>query len=139
MTRCSDCGMKGFHLGDCPQREGNDAINPKHYTHISGVETIQVNRAMSFDVGNAFKYVLRHQDKGNPLQDLTKARWYIGDAVKHASPIWNHPGQHTWAAIQLTKMWEAEPDPAVRSFFRALLNLDLVLAGDVVDAMIGAL
>ena len=131
--------MLGFHLGFCPQRGGNDAINPKHYEHISGVETIQVNREMSFDVGCAFKYVLRHKDKGNPLQDLTKARWYLADAFKHESPIWNHPGRHTWAAMQLTKMWEAETDPAVRTFFRALLNLDLMTAGDVVDMMIEAL
>jgi hypothetical protein len=31
---------------------------------------------MSFNVGNAIKYLWRHSDKGNAIQDLQKAVWY---------------------------------------------------------------
>lgn len=136
LVACRDCGMRGFHLGDCPQRVGNDAINPKYYRHISGVTTIDVNRRMTFDSGNAFKYVLRHQEKGDPLQDLTKARWYLGDAVKHGDRIFNSLDDRIEAVVLLNKMWDAEQDAAMRCFFMALINMDLVTAGDVVDKMI---
>lgn len=60
----------------------NDPVNkPAHYrNHASGVECIEVTRAMSFDLGNAFKYVFRHGDKGKPIEDLNKALWYLDDA-----------------------------------------------------------
>jgi hypothetical protein len=134
---CHECGMRGFHLGHCSHRpHGDDPINPKHYEHVSGVTTIEVNRRMTFDSGNAFKYVLRHKDKGTPLQDLTKARWYIADAWNHRDRIFNSHLDRIEATALLEKMWHAEPDPAVRCFFTALHDMDLVLAGEVIEAMI---
>jgi hypothetical protein len=55
------------------------AINhPRHYNaHPSGVECIAVVEHMSFNVGNAIKYLWRADEKGAPLQDLRKAVWYI--------------------------------------------------------------
>jgi hypothetical protein len=51
---------------------------PAHYTaHPSGVECIQVTEHMGFCLGNAVKYIWRAGEKGNRLQDLKKARWYI--------------------------------------------------------------
>lgn len=57
----------------------NDPVNhPKHYTsHPSGVECITVVEQMSFNVGNAMKYLWRADEKGNTLQDLQKAAWYV--------------------------------------------------------------
>ena len=57
----------------------NDKVNhPKHYNkHPSGVECIQVVEHMSFNVGNAIKYLWRADLKGSPIIDLEKARWYI--------------------------------------------------------------
>jgi len=59
----------------------NDAVNhPEHYTsHPSGVECIQVTEHMTFNVGNAIKYLWRNGLKdGQPaVQDLRKAAWYI--------------------------------------------------------------
>lgn len=57
----------------------NDPINhPKHYTsHPSGIECIQVTEHMSFNVGNAMKYLWRADEKGALIQDLQKAVWYI--------------------------------------------------------------
>jgi hypothetical protein len=56
-----------------------DRVNhPKHYTgHPSGVECITVVEHMSFNVGNAVKYLWRADLKGAPIEDLEKAAWYI--------------------------------------------------------------
>jgi len=52
--------------------------NPKHYTsHPSGVECIEITEHMSFNLGNAVKYVWRASLKGKEIEDLRKARWYI--------------------------------------------------------------
>ena len=56
-----------------------DEVNhPSHYTaHPSGVECIQITEHMGFNLGNAIKYVWRADLKGNAVQDLKKAVWYI--------------------------------------------------------------
>ena len=52
--------------------------NPTHYTsHPSGIEAIQVTEHMSFCLGNAMKYIWRADLKGNAIEDLEKAAWYI--------------------------------------------------------------
>ncbi|NKR80178.1 DUF3310 domain-containing protein [Rhodococcus hoagii] len=56
-----------------------DPVNhPGHYTsHPSGVECIQITEHMSFCLGNAIKYIWRADLKGNAIEDLQKARWYV--------------------------------------------------------------
>jgi hypothetical protein len=56
-----------------------DAVNhPKHYTsHPSGVECIQITEHMSFNLGNAIKYIWRSDLKENTIQDLEKAEFYV--------------------------------------------------------------
>jgi hypothetical protein len=57
---------------------GNPVNHPAHYTkHESGVEAIEICGRMSFNLGNAFKYVFRFENKWSPIEDLKKARWYI--------------------------------------------------------------
>lgn len=52
--------------------------HPPHYTaHPSGVECIQITEHMGFCLGNAMKYIWRADEKGNAIEDLKKARWYI--------------------------------------------------------------
>jgi len=65
----------------------DDPVNhPAHYTsHPSGVEAIDITRHMNFNLGNAVKYVWRADLKGNSLQDLQKARFYIDDEIKKLS------------------------------------------------------
>ena len=65
----------------------DDPVNhPVHYTsHPSGVEAIDITRHMNFNLGNAVKYVWRADLKGNSLQDLQKARFYIDDEIKKIS------------------------------------------------------
>jgi hypothetical protein len=57
----------------------HDPVNhPKHYTeHPSGVECIEITEYMNFCVGNAIKYLWRAGLKGEQVEDLRKARWYI--------------------------------------------------------------
>ena len=59
--------------------KNNDNINhPDHYlAHPSGVECIEITEGFSFNIGNAIKYLWRADEKGAPLDDLSKARWYI--------------------------------------------------------------
>lgn len=56
-----------------------DPVNhPKHYTeHPSGVECIQITEHMGFCLGNAVKYLWRADLKGNSIEDLKKAVWYV--------------------------------------------------------------
>lgn len=59
-----------------------DAINPAHYRkHPSGIECIEVTRHMNFNIGNAMKYIWRHMDKGDPIENLRKAQWYLADEI----------------------------------------------------------
>lgn len=56
-----------------------DNVNhPTHYTsHPSGIECIQVTEHMNFNIGNAVKYLWRSDDKGDPIENLKKAAWYV--------------------------------------------------------------
>ena len=51
---------------------------PCHYTnHPSGVECIDVAEHFSFCLGNVVKYVWRAGLKGDAIEDLKKAKWYL--------------------------------------------------------------
>lgn len=84
-VRCPRCGALYADLFDLEQLErarpaaGPDMIeHPPHYTsHPSGVECITVTEHMGFNLGNVVKYLWRAEEKGAPLDDLRKARWYL--------------------------------------------------------------
>lgn len=56
-----------------------EAVNhPVHYmAHPSGVECIEITEHFSFCLGNVIKYVWRAGLKGDELEDLRKAKWYL--------------------------------------------------------------
>lgn len=57
-----------------------DVVNhPPHYKSDSGIESIDVIEGfgLNFHLGNVIKYILRHNKKGKPLEDLKKAKWYL--------------------------------------------------------------
>lgn len=60
-----------------------DAVNnPAHYTsHPSGVECLDVTRHMSFNLGNATKYIWRCDLKKDAIEDLRKAIFYLNDEI----------------------------------------------------------
>jgi hypothetical protein len=60
-------------------QESVDLVNaPPHYT-TGGIETIDFIEAkqLNYNLGNAVKYISRADHKGNRIQDLQKAKWYI--------------------------------------------------------------
>lgn len=59
--------------------------NPAHYK-IGGIETIDFIEAKSLDynLGNVVKYITRADHKGNKLEDLRKAQWYLTRAIETA-------------------------------------------------------
>lgn len=65
--------------------EKEEVNHPPHYT-VGGVEVIDFIEAkgLGFSLGNVVKYVVRAGHKGDPLQDLQKARWYLERAIQKA-------------------------------------------------------
>ncbi len=70
----------------------SEKINhPKHYNMLEGkckgcntpIECIDVIRYMNFNLGNAVKYIWRSSHKGNHIEDLKKAIWYLEDEIKN--------------------------------------------------------
>lgn len=57
----------------------SDPINhPSHYTsHPSGRECIEYTERLPFCLGNALKYLWRAGLKGDAVEDLRKAAWYL--------------------------------------------------------------
>jgi hypothetical protein len=56
--------------------------NPPHYTkHPSGVECIEITRHMSYNLGNAIKYIWRADLKHDAIEDLEKAVFYLQDEI----------------------------------------------------------
>lgn len=54
-----------------------DPVNhPKHYVQYEH-EVIELTEQLGFCLGNAVKYILRAPYKGNELEDLKKAEWYL--------------------------------------------------------------
>ena len=56
-----------------------DPVNhPEHYK-VGGIETIDFIEAkkLNYNIGNVVKYLTRADHKGNKLEDLRKAQWYL--------------------------------------------------------------
>lgn len=65
----------------------DDPVNhPKHYTsHPSGFECIEITRHENFNCGNALKYIWRRGQKGDEIEDLRKAVFYLNDEIARLS------------------------------------------------------
>jgi len=87
-----------------------DMVNhPPHYTsHKSGVECIQITEHMGFNLGNALKYIWRADLKGQSVEDLRKARFYIDREI--ALRVKDEP-ELSPAGFNIPKMyWAADKD-----------------------------
>lgn len=69
----------------------NTAVDhPDHYNTLPAVcdkcgdpiECIEVVRHLDFNTGNAIKYIWRARHKGNTIEDLQKAVWYLQDEIE---------------------------------------------------------
>ena len=64
-----------------------DAVNhPPHYK-AGGIETIDFIEAKSlnYNLGNVIKYITRSDLKGNRIEDLKKAQWYLNREITKGS------------------------------------------------------
>ena len=106
MLRCDRCGRRcegverrilalgvtAFLCPDCflpaPRPDGGEGMtavdHPDHYRRDTGHEAIDVIEAwgLGFCLGNAVKYIARAGLKGDAVEDLEKARWYIDREIE---------------------------------------------------------
>lgn len=65
-----------------------DVINhPSHYTRgkIEVIDFIE-DQQLPYHLGNVIKYIARAGHKGDKLEDLKKARWYLDRYIKEVMP-----------------------------------------------------
>lgn len=91
----SDKPVVGIKVGGLTLTEvGNDKLrwvkndpveHPAHYK-VGGIETIDFIEAknLGYNLGNVVKYITRADHKGNKLEDLRKAQWYLTRAIETA-------------------------------------------------------
>lgn len=65
----------------------NEVENPRHYQGLRdtlGIDVLDLIDATGFGykLGNVLKYILRHEYKGHPLQDLRKAAFYLNRVIE---------------------------------------------------------
>ena len=84
----------------CSEPPFDPVSNPKHYCQGRQHEPIDVieDWGLDFQLGNAVKYISRAGRKGNAIQDLEKAIWYIQreisklekerEAKSHVASVW---------------------------------------------------
>jgi len=66
----------------------SDAINPSHYkSHPSGVECIEIAEHFGYNLGNAIKYIWRAGLKGDAIEDLKKAAWYLDREIQRCEQM----------------------------------------------------
>ena len=84
-------------------------LHPPHYGAARfGTEWTTFTRLMMFNPGNAFKYIWRCEETGNPVPDLEKARVYWVWAWESGEPIC--PAYHR---TELTRLYFAHLYPKV--------------------------
>jgi hypothetical protein len=66
------------------QGKADNVNHPSHYKS-GGIETIDFIEAKKLDyhLGNVVKYITRSDLKGNKLEDLQKAQWYLNRAINN--------------------------------------------------------
>lgn len=90
-----DFSISDEALGDLDKEfQEDDKVNhPSHYTGFSnGAEVIDIVENLSFNRGNAVKYLARAgaKDPVTELQDLLKAQWYVNREI---SLVKGHAGE----------------------------------------------
>lgn len=69
-------------------RIGTNVNHPDHY-QADGLEAIDVIEAfkLNFHLGNAIKYILRADKKGDKVENLEKAIWYLEREIENDQQI----------------------------------------------------
>ena len=67
----------------------DDMVNsPPHYT-AGGIETIDFIEAkkLGYNLGNVIKYITRSDLKGDKLENLEKAQWYLNREINNLKKV----------------------------------------------------
>ena len=81
--------MSKVVFSDPPQRGTQDNVNhPAHYK-MGGIETIDFLEAknLNYNLGNVVKYITRADYKGNKIEDLKKAQWYLNRELSNLEKL----------------------------------------------------
>ena len=83
-TKKEDWKQLSLLRSNTPISKPDPVNHPAHYK-VGGIETIDFIEAkkLNYNIGNVVKYLTRADHKGNRLQDLRKAQWYL------EREIWN--------------------------------------------------
>ena len=76
------------HMGAMYGNVEHDAVNhPSHYTRgkIEVIDFIE-DQQLPYHLGNVIKYIARAGYKGDKLEDLKKARWYLDRYINEVMP-----------------------------------------------------
>ena len=67
-----------FRLNHGTHRPHSNVNHPDHY-QSDNIEAIDIIESfeLNFHLGNVIKYITRADKKGNSLEDLEKAKWYL--------------------------------------------------------------
>lgn len=62
---------------------GDPVNHPDHYNWLpNGLEVIDIVENLNFCMGNSVKYIIRADYKGNPIEDMKKAIWYLNREIQ---------------------------------------------------------
>ena len=78
-----------IHLKNAVAQVRADMVNhPPHYT-AGGIETIDFIEAkkLGYNLGNVVKYITRSDLKGDRLENLKKAQWYLNREIKNEEVV----------------------------------------------------
>lgn len=111
----------------------NNVEHPQHYTEsefkFHPVECIDITRWLSFDLGNAFKYVWRagKKDPEKFKEDLEKAVWYLQDFLKMGFDEETDEAQAVFKLIELVK-WSSR-----FSILKLIVSGDTMVMSTAID------
>jgi hypothetical protein len=99
---------------------------PQHYnSHPSGIQPIEIAEHMTLCLGTAFIYGWRYNQKGTPLEDLRKMRWFMVRQQDHDAGAAYHSAEHfALVTVDKRKVFD-RPSPwcePVRHALAALCN-----------------
>jgi len=66
--------------------KNGDAINPSHYKQY-GIECKEFTKRLSWNQGNAIKYIWRCGLKDSSLQELNKCLWHLKEMIQDNEAI----------------------------------------------------
>lgn len=116
-----------------------DSVNhPSHYTQYEGMEVIELTERMSFNLGNAVKYIARAGFK-NPdteIEDLRKAIFYIQRESARVFKIQGYGGEYEELVQTLSSQMMYNRAVAVQFVCRQN-NESLAMAIEHLEAEIG--